>query len=87
MSIHYYRCEGRGHTDWNMSCRFNTATNVLSTHVTKYVSCAEPEEGVDRGQDPLENQKAVAFLNNTGPDPLKDHKATKLAFNIGPHFK
>ena len=31
------------------------------------------------GLDPLKNDKAIAFLNNTGSDPLENHKAIKPA--------
>ena len=33
---------------------------------------------------PLENDKAIGFLINTGPDPMENHKATKPACNVGP---
>ena len=33
---------------------------------------------------PLEKNKALGFLSNTGPDPLGNHKATRPAFNVGP---
>ena len=33
---------------------------------------------------PLENDKSMGFLSNTGLDPLKNHKATNPAFSVGP---
>ena len=48
-------------------------------------SCADPEGGGGQGVGtPLENQKNIRFVSNTGPDPLKHHRATKPAFNVGP---
>ena len=42
--------------------------------------------GGGRGSGPpLENNKTIGFLSNTGPDPLKiTGKATKPAFNAEP---
>ena len=39
-------------------------------------ACTDPEGGGDRGSGPsppLENDKNIGFLSNTGPDPLKNH--------------
>ena len=40
--------------------------------------------GGSGGPNPLQNNKNIGFLCNTGPDPMKKHKATKPAFNVGP---
>ena len=34
---------------------------------------------------PLENNKALGILSNTGPDPLENHIVAKPAFNVGPY--
>ena len=40
--------------------------------------------GWGAGDPPLENYKAIGFLNNTGPVLLENHEATKPAFSAGP---
>ena len=42
------------------------------------------QKGVGRGPDPLENNKAIGFLSNTGPDPLEIHKDTKPVLYVEP---
>ena len=46
-------------------------------------SYADPEGG-QGVRTPLENNKNIGFLSNTGPDPPKNHKAINSAFNVGP---
>ena len=53
---------------------------------TESAACTDPEGG-GGGQGiripPLENHKAIGFLNKSGPNPLENYKATKPAFKAG----
>ena len=40
--------------------------------------------GMESGPHPLENNKAIGCLSNTGQDPLENHNPTKPSFNVRP---
>ena len=54
----------------------------VNHQITGGQTCADPEGGI--GSGPLENNKFLGFLSNTGPDHLENYKATKPVFNVGP---
>ena len=56
---------------------------IAVIHVSIFVSYARIRRGTG-GPEPLENHKAIAFIDNTGPDPLENHKAIPSQHSLGP---